>query len=256
MPAGGLLTAGSLAVGLGEAIYGGIQSKKINNQLAANAAARPKYQIPQEENNIESLAESRGGQGISDAAMTANQNQSNQNTAAALAAIKQSGDTSNIGAITGAADNASNQQAIYNDQARMQNLNNLQGAYARMSANKDKQFQVNELDPWKDKQQFLSTQLAGAKNTEQAGINTAASGAMNLGSSLLKANTVANPAANIPVASSIPAIQPSSANIPALTPGGSFNVQGGGDPSFNPLLAAGSGSGQSTSLGNQYANIW
>lgn len=252
MPAGGLVTAGiGAAVGIGESIYGHIQAKKLQAQQAANI--RPTYQIPTEEQDIQNLALSRAGQGMSDAARTANQNQSNQGLAASLSAIKQSGDTSNIGGVLGAYNNAGNQLAIYDDQARMQNLNNLYSSYQRMSADKDKQFQLNQMDPYKDKAQFLSQQLQGAKGMEQAGINTATSGLMNLGSGLLKNNTNQNPTAGMRTGQmqSFSAMTPapsttlnSTPQMPSVSPGYSFDMSGD------------SGAGQSMNLGSDYTNIW
>ena len=240
MPAGGSLLSSGIGavVGLGQALFGGIQAKKLNAQLQANV--RPQYQIPQSETDLQNLALSRANQGMSDAALTANQNQINQNQAAALSAIKQGGDTSNVGGITGAADTAAGNLALYDDKARMDNLNNLQSAYQRMSADKTTQWQLNQLDPWKDRQQALTAQLAGAKNMENAGINTLTSGAMNIGNSLLKANNNSFGTGQIGSAPSFSAApytpaQPLTVpppSVPSIAPGGGYGL---GDSSYAPI---------------------
>jgi len=191
MPAGGIASSGlGLLLGAGEAIWGGINKKKYQQQYDAESANRPKYGINPEEYNIQNLAESQAGQGMSDAARTQLQNQTESNSAAAYnAALKGGADPNTISSIAGNTQNSLNQNAIYEDQARLQHLSNLQNVWARMSANKDKQWTINEEQPWKDKMTSIYGQLQGANNMFNSGLNMAGSGLMSLGSKLFSSNS-------------------------------------------------------------------
>lgn len=57
-----------------------------------------------------------------------------------------------------------------------------------MSATRDKQWQINEEIPWKDKQTALAGQVQGANNMFNAGINTLGSGIMGLAGNLMSRN--------------------------------------------------------------------
>lgn len=174
MPAGGLIVAG--AVGLGTAIYGAAQKAKYQRQQAALASRRPQYQINPEEANMESLAESRAGQGLSDEARAQLNSNTAQNFAASTgAALRGGADANSIGNIASGTQNAYNQTALYDDQMRLQNLSSLQNEWARMSANRDKQWQINQEEPWKDNMTATNLQLQGANNTIMSGVNAVGS---------------------------------------------------------------------------------
>ncbi len=173
MPAGGLVTLGVGAlIGGGEAIWGASQKKKYQKQINALNSQRPVYSINPEENNIQSLAESRASQGMGAGAKQELLNNTNNNLATSLDyALKSGGDPNAIGNIAQNSQSAYNQNAIYDDQARLSNLNNLQTAWARQSANRDKAFQINQEQPWKDNMTALHQQLIGANNTFNSGLN-------------------------------------------------------------------------------------
>ncbi len=173
MPAGGLLTTGVGAlIGGGEAIWGAEQKKKYQNQINALNSKRPVYSINPEEYNIQNLAESRAGQGMSAGSKQELLNNTNNNLATSLDyALKSGGDPNAIGNIAQNSQSAYNQNAIYDDQARLSNLNNLQTAWTRQSANRDKAFQINQEQPWKDNMTALHQQLTGANNMFNSGLN-------------------------------------------------------------------------------------
>lgn len=169
MPAGGLVVTG--AIGLGTAIYGAIQKNKAAK--LANKNVEPTYTIPQYEADNLSLAESRAGQGMSDASRQQLLNNSNSGLAATEGAILRSGGSAN--AISGAQDKYQqglNQMSIYDDQARLGNLANLQSAYTRASAESDKAWQINQYAPWANRAQAIAQQSAAADKTMWAGINS------------------------------------------------------------------------------------
>lgn len=173
MPAGGLLTAAAItgAIGLGQTIYGVSQKKKAQREAAANKM--PTYSIPGEEQSALTLAESQAGQGMSDASRAAYLNNAGSGLAATSNAIlRGGGDANAIGSAYNRYETGINNQAIYDDQARMSHLSNMQSAFSRMSAQKDKRWQINEYQPWANKAQAVGQQLASSQNMITSGINT------------------------------------------------------------------------------------
>lgn len=171
-------------VALGQTIYGAIKKNKAEKAAAANQ--RPAYEIPQEEYQNERQAESMAGNGISAGAKQYLTNQSDRSQAAAYSAILRGGGDAN--AIANTADkyqNSANQVAIYDDQARLANLGRERDAWLRMSANKDKAFQVNQYAPYADRAAAIKEQLTGAENTINSGLNSLGSAGMGAFSSLM-----------------------------------------------------------------------
>lgn len=211
MPAGGfgISTAVGALIGGGEAIWGAAEKKKYQNQINALNSQRPVYSINPEEYNIQNLAESRASQGMSAASKQELLNNTNNNLATSLDYALKSGASPNaIGNIAQKTQDSYNQNAIYDDQARLSNLNNLQSAYARMSANRDKAFQLNQEQPWKDNMTALHQQLIGAQNTFNSGLNLLGGSAISGANKLFGAgNTAARPAGI-----DIPAMNPYSGN--------------------------------------------
>lgn len=186
MPAGGLVVAG--VVGAGTAIYGAIQKNKAAK--AARNNIMPHYDIPQSEYNSLNLAESQAGQGMSDASRQQLLNNSQSGLSATQNAILRSGGSAN--AIAGAEDKYQqgiNQNAIYDDQARMANLSRLQSAYTRMSADADKSYQINEYAPWANRAQAISQQLQSGQQTMQSGLSTLGSAATSYAAAMAKPGT-------------------------------------------------------------------
>lgn len=186
MPAGGIVSSGlGLLMGVGTAIWGNSQKKKYQRQIDALNANRPKYQINPEEYDIQNMAESRANQGMGAGARQQLQNNADRNLSTlANAALMGGADANALGQIADNTQQAYNQNAIYDDQVRLQNLSNLQNVWARQSANKDKQWQINDMQPWKDKMTGLNQQLQGANNLFMSGIGMAGSGLMGLGRSI------------------------------------------------------------------------
>lgn len=230
MPAGGLIVAG--VIGAGTAIYGAIQKDKAAK--AARANVRPAYGIPQEEYQNLSLAESQAGQGMSDAARQQLQNNASAGLAGTQNAILRAGGSAN--AIASAEEKYQqgiNQNAIYDDQARVSNLRNLQSAYTRMSADKDKEWQINQYGSWADKAQAISQQAASADKTMWSGINTVGSAASGIaGSGSLGSSTASAVAAGRNSAPSAP-----QAGVSPSDSGGMYNAS-------NNFTNSGNGSNQ------------
>lgn len=168
------LIAGA-AIGAGQIAYGAHQKKKAQEAAAANVM--PEYKIAPEEQQMLSAAESQAGSGMSDAAAEALRANSDRAQGTSIDAILRGGGNVNaIGNLASKTQSGLNQLAIYDDQARLQKLQELQTARARMSANRDKSYQINEYNPWANKSQAIAQQLAGGQNMMMSGINTLGQG--------------------------------------------------------------------------------
>ncbi len=183
MPAGGIASSGiGLLLGIGQTIWGASQKKKYQRQIDALSANRPKYSINPEEMYMQNLAESRANQGMGAGARQQLNNNADRNLSALTSAALMGGaDANGLANIADKTQNAYNQNAIYDDQVRLQNLSNLQNVWARMSSNRDKMWQINDYQPWKDKMTGLSDQLKGANNLFMGGLNLAGGSLMSLG---------------------------------------------------------------------------
>lgn len=193
MPAGGLVTAGvGAAIGLGTAIYGGIKKRQAERAAAANVM--PIYNIPTEEQDALTLAGSQAGQGMSDASRQAYLNNAGSGLSATTNAIlRGGGDANSIGNAYNKYETGINNQAIYDDQARMNHLSNLQGEFHRMSAQKDKQWQINQYAPWANKAQAIGQQLTGSQNMINSGISTMSGAALTAADGYFKRVKPTNP---------------------------------------------------------------
>lgn len=183
MPAGGIASSGiGLLLGLGQTIWGASQKKKYQRQIDALNANRPKYQINPEEYDMLNLAQSRANQGMGAGARQQLNNNADRSLAALTSAALMGGaDPNGLANIADKTQQAYNQNAIYDDSVRLQNLSNLQNVWARQSANRDKQWQINDYQPFKDKMTGLSQQLQGANNLFMGGLNMAGGSLMSLG---------------------------------------------------------------------------
>jgi hypothetical protein len=170
------LLAGA-ALGGAQMAYGAAQKKKADASARNNVM--PEYKIPQTEQQALALEESRAGQGISDAQREVLRSNADRSLGTTIDAILRGGGNPNgIGNAAAGAQQQLNQMAVYEDKARIENLARLQAARARMSANQDKAYQINQYAPWANRAQALAQQQAGAQNMMMAGLNTLGQGAL------------------------------------------------------------------------------
>lgn len=176
------LIAGA-ALGAGEMIYGNHLKKEAAKAAAANVM--PKYQIGPEEQQMLSTAESQAGTGMSDAAREALRQNSDRALGTSIDAITRGG--GNVNAISSLAEGTQqglNKMALYEDDARLKHLQMLQEARARMSANRDKAYQINDYGPWANRAQAIAQQQAAAQNTFNSGLNTLGIGLISTASNM------------------------------------------------------------------------
>lgn len=170
------LLAGA-AIGAGQMAYGASLKKKYQREADANKM--PEYQINQEERDMMRQAETMAGQGMSDASREAMRSNTDRAMGTSIDAILKGGGNPNaIASLAGNFQNQINQMAVYEDQARLKNLENLQNQRARMSANRDKAYQINQYQPWANRAQAIDQQLTGAQNMMQGGFNTLSAGVL------------------------------------------------------------------------------
>lgn len=190
----------SAGIGGYQMIKGMSDSKKLQDQMNANVM--PKYNIPQEEFDSQRLAQSMASQGMSSASREAYNQEAQAGLGGSIEALERTGaapgtlNTAYAGYNTG-----QRNLAIYDDQARLSHLGELYNRNDRISAERDKQWQLNQYAPWANRAQSLAQQIAGAKTMENAGLNTLASAGTGLIGGLGKVKSVfgnqAQPAAQI-----------------------------------------------------------
>lgn len=169
------VSAAIALAGLGMSVYGA--AKKAKAEKAAKANKQPEYKIPQEEVDNLRLAETLGNQGMSLASRTVYQNAADRGlTATTSAILRGGGDANSIGNAYQKYNEGIANMSIYDDQRRLQNLQNLMGQRSRMSSFRDKDYQLNEYAPWANRAQALAAQMAGGQNTMMSGLNTAIGG--------------------------------------------------------------------------------
>lgn len=165
----------ALAVGAGLALYGAYQKSQAEKKAKANLANRPTYEpIPEDQSEL-NLAQAQGNIGMGAGARTVLQNNADRLLSTSTnAALMAGADANTIAGITERAQNAYNQNAIYDDQVRQGHLANLMRTYSMYNAQRrgdaDKQFQVNQYGPWADRQQLFSSQIAGGQQTMNSGL--------------------------------------------------------------------------------------
>lgn len=209
-------------------VANGAHQKNLANQAAANNV-RPQYQIPQYNYNNLSLAESRAGSGLDASTKQYLTGNADRGLSASLNSVLRGGGNANqasslydtyLGNI--------GQVGLMNNQAAVQNMNNLVNQNTRMSDLTDKQWQINTWGPYADKQAQIAQQRTMGQNQEQQGFGTLDTAAQVAGKNLTDANKVNNigvSGGNIPGAySQTPTNAPiSSANMfPAAPPAQSY----------------------------------
>lgn len=179
----------ALIIGAGIATYGIV--KQSQAEKAAKNNKRPTYNIPEEEYDGERLAESQASQGMSAASKQYYLDNAGQGLSATTDAIlRGGGDPNSIGSAYNNYQKGINSLSVYDDQARQQHLQGLTSAYARMSADKDKAWQVNQYGPYADKAQAYAAQEAGAQKTIGSGISIFGQGLGGLAKGAPNAGTI------------------------------------------------------------------
>lgn len=163
-----------VGLGLGAyQIYKGEQSKKEAKELADKAGERPDYKIPQSEYDNLALLKSRAGQGLSDSTMNGlNSGNERGYSSAVRNILLGGGNANNVSDLYDKYNNSLTKIQLADDAAKTQNINNLIQQQSRMSGFADKEYQLNQLDPWKDNRQQANVLSAYGNNQTMAGAGT------------------------------------------------------------------------------------
>jgi hypothetical protein len=175
-----MLISGVIQAGAGivQGVTGAIQNAKANKIM--RNTQRPTYNIPSEIRANQNIAESRAGQGMSDAARTAQEQANERNLTAATGSIlKGGGSVNNIGLLYGNSTDATQRMAMIDDEMRAKNIENLIEQNRQMADYKDKKWQVDVWAPYADKMQAAAALKKQGSDNMWKGINTVGSAASN-----------------------------------------------------------------------------
>jgi hypothetical protein len=172
----GVATAAIGVAELGIGIYKGAKAKSEAEKLAAT---RPKLTDSPYLRDQLSLAESQLSTGMSAEAKATYEQDMDRSLSASLASVlKGGGNPNNVGEIF-ASDNQGRQRlAIMKDNLRLADIDRVSRAQDAAEEMKEKQFGINEDQPWKDAAQSTAAARQGAENMIWSGVGTAGSGVM------------------------------------------------------------------------------
>lgn len=171
-----------IALGLGAfQAYKGSQKEKEARKLEAEAGDRPDYTTPQGAYDNMRLATARAQQGLSDQSIQYMTQANERGFGSALESIlKGGGSQNNATDLYTASTDATAKLALANDKAQLQNIMMYMQQNQTMSDYDEKAWQLNYLDPWKDKMRAANLLQSQGQAQENAGYGTMASAAMTL----------------------------------------------------------------------------
>lgn len=177
IPVGQLVETG---IGAAETVVGIVQAAKAKREADYLGRTRPQYTASKYAAQDLSLTESDLAKGMSSQAKAAYDSLQNKQFSSSLDVIlKGGGSTNNIGDVFGASDEGRQRLALLTDDLRLKQINNEVRASQRQQEEEEKVWQLNQLDPWKDKAQATAEARRGAANMISAGTNTAGAGVMS-----------------------------------------------------------------------------
>jgi hypothetical protein len=174
-----------IGAGIGETAAGLIGAGKLKREAAALQKSRPVYNINPNVGNEVALSESELANGMGADATKAYEQGIDKDLSSSLDAIlKSGGSANNIADVFDNSQEGRQRLAIMKDNLRLNQINNLVNSYRNQTNETDKAFQFNEYAPWADKVQANAEARKAKQQMVWNGINTIASGGMNLTSQL------------------------------------------------------------------------
>lgn len=170
------------AIGLGTAIYGGISAGKVRKGLEREMANRPGLSTPAALAKLTATAESREGMGLSDAAKNLAQTSAAQGMSTGVSALTKAGRGGLISGISGLVrgqQDASNQMALQDENARLRNQSAAQQARGMMAQNQ-MAIQRDRQDAYQEKLSFMNQRYNQMQGLASQGLGIAASSAANI----------------------------------------------------------------------------
>lgn len=161
----------------GYKVYQGEKEKKEAEKLRQEAGSRPKQRTPQSEMDNLALATNRAGQGFTDSTLNNLYGQNDRGLSSAIAGIlRNGGSANNVSDIYSKYTDANAKIQFADDAAKVSNIKDYMQQNSRQSAYADKQFQINEMNPWKDAMSAAAAKDTAGQNQTNSGIATIASG--------------------------------------------------------------------------------
>lgn len=169
------------AAGLAQLVAGAVNAHKTKKIAKELERTRPKYNISQLAKDDLSLAESEASNGgFSASAETAYNNLNNQQFSSLLDAIlKGGGSVNNVSEVYGNGEEGRQRLALLSDQMRLAKINNLMKVRDMYRGEQDKEFQINQFAPYRDKVEANNNARTQAQNQLWGGIGTVADAGMN-----------------------------------------------------------------------------
>lgn len=176
---GGAGGIANIAGGLVSGVAGFFQRRSAKKML--NSLQRPGYTIPEEVKRSQKMAEMSALEGLPQQQYNkAMQNIQRQQSNAMSAASDRRSALMALPASQQAATDATLNLDVADANARMQNQKTLYGQNAIMGQYKDKAFQINQMQPFQEKQQYAQSLLGAGNQNLIGGIDKALGGVGSL----------------------------------------------------------------------------
>lgn len=167
-----------LALAAYQVVSGAINKGKANKEAAKLQATRPKFQQSQYDKDALSLAESELSTGQSGKAKQAYEEGSDKDFSTSLSAIlSKGGDVNDINSLFGEKQAGRQRYTQLTDQLRLGQIDRLVQAQQLNEDQRQKEFQYNVDEPWKDSAQATAAAREQSAKQISEGINTAGSAA-------------------------------------------------------------------------------
>jgi hypothetical protein len=170
------------AIGLGTAIYGGISAGKVRKGLEREMANRPGLSTPAALSKLVSTAEDRERMGLSDAAKNLAQTTAAQGMSTGISALTKAG---RGGLMSGASNlirtqqEAANQLAVQDENARLRNQSAAQQARGMMAQNQ-MAIQKDRQEAYQERLSFMNQRYNQMQGLASQGLGVAASSAAKI----------------------------------------------------------------------------
>jgi len=169
----------NIAGGLVSGITGFFQKRKANKML--KSLQRPNYAIPEEITRSQKMAEMAAQEGLPSAQYAkAMQNIQRQQSNALAGATDRRSALMALPKIQQAANDAALNLDSADAQARMQNQRTLYGVSNTTAGYKNKQFEINKMQPYQEKYQYAQSLLGAGNQNLSSGIDKFLGGAGTL----------------------------------------------------------------------------
>jgi hypothetical protein len=159
------------AFGIGAAIIGADKASSARSRAFGDK--RPQYKTPQSELDNAAQLETMAGYGLSGDAKSLYLKNADRGLSDSIdALLKSGGDPNQIGKLSQGYNDSISRLALLDEKAKLEKIDAVIKQRQRLSNYKDKEFQLNELYPWEDRQQAYAQDAAEGEKLQWMGINS------------------------------------------------------------------------------------